>query len=66
MPEKTTLEQVMLYLPAELLTAVDQARGEESRNRWIVEAIAERLGRPELAEELRRPGRPKNQPEECK
>ena len=57
--ENSTLKQTVLYLPPEILETVDQVRAKKSRNRWIVEAIARHLGRPELAKTLRRQGRPR-------
>ncbi len=63
MPGNTQLTSLHIYLPEELRDAIDAARGETSRNRWVVEALAREVGRPELADQLREPGRPKNQPD---
>jgi hypothetical protein len=49
-----------VYCPDEWLPAIDEKRGDESRNAWILEAIRAKLGKGEF-DPAPGPGRPRKE-----
>lgn len=50
---------ILVRLPGSLIERIDEERGDVERVRWIREVLAERVGEPELAEEIPGRGRPR-------